>query len=170
MAAPVMHVLSAAVLLGLFFLPSSMAAHNILYGGEKLYADGYLVNGDYYFGMQFDCALVLYHHVEEEDQVLWSSPTNGVAKDCFAQFQDNGNLVIINSENQDVIWASNTNALEGQSILVLQRDGKVVIYGDRLWTRPQLKTADSKGAVVIADKGHNDAPTNRKIAMAVTNN
>ncbi|XP_042432836.1 mannose-specific lectin-like [Zingiber officinale] len=84
-------MLSAALLLGLF-LPSSMA-NNVLFGGDRLNTGESLREGNFKFTMMSDdCTLVL----NDNDQTVWSSPTNGLGNNCFAQLQNNGNLVIRN--------------------------------------------------------------------------
>ncbi|XP_042437201.1 mannose-specific lectin-like [Zingiber officinale] len=139
-------LLSAALLLGLL-LPSSMA-NNILYAGDTLNTSQSLTQGGYTFIMQSDCNLVL---DDDQNQALWTSATNGLGDNCFANLQTDGNLVINNDKNE-VVWSTNTAGEEDQYILFLHHDGHINIYKP-IWTRPN----------------NDDNSTNRKIAM-VTNN
>ncbi|KAG6476883.1 mannose-specific lectin-like [Zingiber officinale] len=147
-------MLSVALLLGLF-LPSSMA-NNVLFGGDRLNTGESLRERNFKFTMMSDdCTLVL----NDNDQTVWSSPTNGLGNNCFAHLQTNGNLVIRN-DNDQVVWSSNTAGEEGNYILVLQNDGSVVIFGRSIWSIPPgSNTATSKGAVIVK-RGRSDESTN----------
>ncbi|KAG6476859.1 hypothetical protein ZIOFF_066107 [Zingiber officinale] len=119
-------------------------ANNILYAGDTLNTSQSLTQGGYTFIMQSDCNLVL---DDDQNQALWTSATNGLGDNCFANLQTDGNLVINNDKNE-VVWSTNTAGEEDQYILFLQHDGHINIYKP-IWTRPN----------------NDDNSTNRKIGM-----
>ncbi|KAG6476860.1 curculin-1-like [Zingiber officinale] len=124
------------------------ADNNILYAGDRLNTGQSLTQGSHTFIMQSDCNLVL---DDGQNQALWTSATNGLGDNCFANLQTDGNLVIHNDKNE-AVWSTNTAGEEDKYILFLHRDGHIIIYKP-IWTRPN----------------NDDNSTNRKIAM-VTNN
>ncbi|XP_074560926.1 mannose-specific lectin-like [Curcuma longa] len=130
-------VMLSAVLLGLL-LPFSMADNNnILHGDQTLEPGKSLTAGEFTFIMQLDCDLVLY---DMDKNVIWSSNTSGKGNDCYAHFQENGNLVINGYDakgKEGVIWASDTSQRgNGNYILVVQGDGYVTIRGEAIWIKP----------------------------------
>ncbi|KAG6476862.1 hypothetical protein ZIOFF_066110 [Zingiber officinale] len=125
-------------------------AANVLYAGQTLYSDYSLKEGDYTFIMQHDCNLVLYNRQLDK----WSSNTKDEGTACHVTLQNDGNLVIYNSNDKPLNWSSNTAGEEDKYILVLHRDGHVVIY-EPIWTRPKRYTANSKGFVIVK-RGHSD--------------
>ncbi|XP_020595050.1 mannose-specific lectin-like [Phalaenopsis equestris] len=121
-------ILFSASLTILLAIPSSAQTYNHLLAGERLNPGDSLVQGHYFFTMQYDCNLVLYDY----STPLWASGTQNKGSGCYAIMQRDGNLVVYDSNNNP-LWASNTNGEEGNYILILQKDRNVVIYSNPIW-------------------------------------
>ncbi|XP_020572028.1 mannose-specific lectin-like [Phalaenopsis equestris] len=141
-------ILCAAFLTILLANPSSAQYYNHLLAGERLRPGESLVQGHYFFTMQYDCNLVLY----DDSTPIWASGTQGKGSGCYVIMQQDGNLVIYDSKKKP-LWASNTNVGKGNYVLVLQKDRNVVIYSKPIWATGTNKVGWT-GVVVAAAAGN----------------
>lgn len=108
----------------LFLGSANAAAKDILYAGERLNQNEYLLSadGNYRFILQGDGNIVLRNAAGSS---LWSSGTHGKGG-VRLSMQGDGNLVLYTSSN-DSVWSSRTNGT-GANRLVMRNDGNAVIY------------------------------------------
>lgn len=99
-------------------------AKDVLYAGERLYANEYLLStdGNYRFILQGDGNLVLRN---AGGSSLWSSGTHGKGG-VRLSMQGDGNLVLYTSSNA-AVWSSRTNGT-GANRLTMRNDGNAVLY------------------------------------------
>ena len=71
-----------------------------------------------------DCMLVL-TNITNNNEVLWRSNAPDPALYCRIQLQDDGNVVIIDGQDDSIVWASNTNSIH---LVRLDDDGKLRGY------------------------------------------
>jgi hypothetical protein len=95
--------------------------------GDQLKKEQYIKSqtGRYVLVMQSDCNLVLYPNGSID--ALWSSHTKHKGKNCYAEMQTDGNLVVYDYPRRPVWWSDTTGKARGGT-LVIQDDGNAVIY------------------------------------------
>ena len=99
-------------------------ARDSLSAGERLNGpNGQLVSagGRYTLDMQGDCNLVIY----EGRRPVWASGTHGRGMNCYAEMQQDGNLVVYTMARRPV-WATGTHG-RGGNLAVLTEDGRLVV-------------------------------------------
>ena len=106
----------------------AVVPNNHLLIGEKLLKGENIksTNGKCELKMQNDGNLVLYDHSRRTRKAKFASKTSKQPNNRF-EFRNNGDLVVVNSNNDEVRFASNTSGLGGVKI-ILENDCNVNLF------------------------------------------